>query len=78
MRLFDKKELADILSRMEDGQRVNLANSFEDLWPTPPYPGPDDHLDHEQRAARWLDARGATAWRNFDPPGIVVEKFRDR
>jgi hypothetical protein len=75
-RMEHKEELTPILLRMKEGQRLTIRNSFASLWPNPPYPKSDDWLEPDQRAARWLDERGATAWACIETGSITIEKFR--
>jgi hypothetical protein len=67
-------ELADVLSDIKVGQRLDLERvNFRSLWPRPPLPYRDDYLSEEERAEQWCRAFGCTIRENFDPPKLVID-----
>jgi hypothetical protein len=74
VRIENLEQLAGTLEAMDIGQRLDVRGRFETLWPNPPWPLADDHLQPQERAEQWCKHFGCIIREMIDPPCLQIEK----
>lgn len=69
-----RQELEKMTGMIGPGQCLEVKGTFRTFWPNPRWPNTDDHLEPEERARRWLAARGMKGRENFERGTITIER----